>query len=166
MTTTRVRADADMDGCIEVLGHVYATDGYPVQGLDHARQFLTEGIEQAWVAVNNGKIIGHAAVSPATDSDVSVVLWRRLYPGKPSIAVLGRLFVDPEQRGSGAATYLLEAADSWSEHARCRLVLFALEKDQVAMKVYKRRGWTEYGTVPYHYGGGKEMAAVCFVNRI
>ncbi|TKA78817.1 hypothetical protein B0A55_02245 [Friedmanniomyces simplex] len=161
MVTVRVRTGVDIDGCVEVLGRVYGLDGYPVQGTAHAHQFLQDGIQRAWIAEHRDKIIGHVAIGDATNDDAAVALWRGLYPNEP-IAVLERLYVDPKHRGSGAATSLIQAAVAWSRQAQLRLVLYALIKDQAAIRLYGRLGWNRFGTVPFIYGDGQKMDAVCF----
>jgi len=167
MTTVRSRTDDDLNACVDVLQRVYDANGYPVQGTDNAEDFLSKGfIQEAWVAVHEGEIVGHVSVSTPDDSDVSVALWRKLHPEHAGIAVLGRLFVDPRQRGGGAARLLLQAAEVWSQQTNVRLILFALDKDQGAMRLYRRQHWVEFGTAPYHYGEDQEMPAVCFASPI
>ena len=165
MVTVRPRTAADLDGCIEVLRHVHADSGYPVQGMDNAEAFLTEGrVKQAWIAEDDRHVIGHVAVSTATDDDVSVALWRNLHPDNDSIVILERLFVHPERHGGGIATQLIKTAMAWGLDAGCRLVLFALVKDQAAMNLYKRLGWHTFGKTNYHWGDGEHMEAICFVS--
>jgi len=167
MITIRIRTDDDLGACVEVLQRVYDATGYPVQGTDNASDFLSKGfIQEAWVAVNEDRIVGHISISTPDDSDVSVALWRVTYPDQPGIAVLGRLFVDPRHTRGGAAIQLLHTVEAWSKQTNVRLVLFALDKDQGAMRLYKRQHWVEFGTVPYHYGQDKEMPAVCFASPI
>ncbi|KAK5705722.1 hypothetical protein LTR17_021410 [Elasticomyces elasticus] len=161
MLTIRDRTQADLDRCVGILRHVYDKDGYPVQGTAIAHHFLQHGVQRAWVAEQDGVIIGHAAIGVASDADVAIALWRKLYPGEP-VAVLERLFVDPRCRGSGAATYLIKNAVQWS----AQLVLFALVKDQVAIRLYDRLGWNRFGIVPYHFGDGQQMDAICLSSPI
>ncbi|KAK3638688.1 hypothetical protein LTR56_006695 [Elasticomyces elasticus] len=160
MLTIRDRTQADLDRCVEVLQHVYDKDGYPVQGTATAHHFLQHGVQRAWVAEQDGVIIGHAAIGIASDADVAVALWQKLHPGEP-VAVLERLFVDPRCRGSGAATSLIKTAVQWSAQVHVQLVLFALVKDQVAIHLYDRLGWNRFGTVPFHFGDGQKMDAIC-----
>jgi len=162
MVSIRPRVDADLEGCIHVLHDVYARDGYPVQGMNNAKAFLTSGpLKRAWVAEREGRVIGHVAVSQATDDDVSVALWRQQNPND-AIAVLGRLFVGPDERAGGVASRLMGAAVEWSREANVRLVMFALVKDQAAMRLYERLGWQRFGSRMYRYGEGQQMEAVCY----
>ncbi|EME41264.1 hypothetical protein DOTSEDRAFT_90163 [Dothistroma septosporum NZE10] len=159
----RPRRTEDLASCIGILNRVYDLDGYPVHGVSNASSFLDfDALEQAFVAEYHGKIIGHVAIGEANDSDVAVQLWRTQHPATP-IAVLERLFVDPRSRGSGTAAKLIEAAEAWSNERRQRLVLFVLEKDRVAERLYRRLGWEHFGTTTFRFGESKTMSALCFV---
>jgi len=164
MVTIRPRTAEDLDSCIEVLRHVYDKDGYPVQGTKTAKAFLTQAhTQQAWIAERDSQIIGHVAVSEASEKDVSVKLWRKRHPDVP-IAVLERLFVDPEGRGGGVASKLMAATVDWARERQIRLVLFGLIKDQGAIRLYERLGWVEFGKTEFRWGDGQSMEATCFAS--
>lgn len=154
-----------MEECVACITRVYEKDHYPVQGVADAKDFLSgPAIQQAWIAEDeNNTIKGHIAASKAEDSDVSVALWWQKHPNA-KIAVLERLFVDPDCRGSGVAARLIAEAVGWANDNSTRLVLFALEKDRDAARLYERLGWTYFGTSVYHYGDGQQMGALCFVS--
>jgi GNAT superfamily N-acetyltransferase len=160
----RIRTTDDLPACVETLTRVYDTDRYPVQGVEGAQDFLGDPhIDPAWVAVKGGSVVGHIAIGKATGDDPSVALWWEKHPGAP-IAVLERLFVDPDHRGVGLAARLIETAVSWSRGAGLRLVLFALVKDVGAARLYARLGWEFFGSSCYRYGAGLEMEALCYVS--
>ena len=188
-TTIRPRDPSDLPSCASLLARVYARDGYPVQGVSHAIEFLSspstlaawvaeeEEIKDAAATTNNpsnqpsskpSSILGHVSLtSPTpTSTDPAVALWRSQHPSEP-IAVLERLFVDPDARGQGLAAKLLHAASGEAEKRGLRVVLFALVKDEGAMRLYERVGWREFGRRMYGYLDGEgreaEMEAVCFV---
>jgi GNAT superfamily N-acetyltransferase len=167
MSAIRSRSSSDLDACVAVLAKVYNKDKYPVQGVSEARSFLSgDCIQQAWVYENNGRVVGHVAASnKSPESDVSVALWMQMHLDESTaVAVLERLFVDPDSRGIGIAGKLIEAAVTWSQARNRRLVLFALEKDKVAARLYERLGWSHFGTTVYHYQDGQQMDALCFVS--
>ncbi|EMC92782.1 hypothetical protein BAUCODRAFT_77041 [Baudoinia panamericana UAMH 10762] len=162
MITVRERAARDVDECVELLELVYQRDGYPVQGTANAVSFLTgESTWRAWVAEEQGRIVGHIAVSSPSNDDLAVALHRSIY-GNQAIAVLERLFVHPTARGCGAASALMQTAQSYGASKGQRLVLFALIKDRNAIRLYERLGWRNFGTALYNYGNGKQMDAICF----
>lgn len=158
----RRREHKDLPACVKVLERVYDQDGYPVQGTAQAESFLSnEDITLAWVAVIDNKIVGHVAMGRAKISDLSVALWRKTHQDD-AIAVLERLFVDPDSRGSGVAAKLVQAAVAWGAQEGTRLVLYALAKDIAAARLYERLGWAHFGTATYRYGDGQEMDAWCY----
>ncbi|CZT16140.1 uncharacterized protein RCC_01981 [Ramularia collo-cygni] len=164
MINIRRRTENDLEGCVACIQRVYAQDRYPVQGVSNAKAFINgSAVQQAWIAESEGIIKGHVAASIAMESDVSVALWWQKHPDD-KIAVLGRLFVDPDSRGSGIAGRLIAQATAWANEKGIRLVLFALEKDRAAARVYQRLGWTQFGTQIYHYCDDQQMDALCFVS--
>lgn len=113
------------------------------------------------------EIIGHVALS-LSPSDPAVSLHRSLHPHSHTpLAVLERLFVSPSARGRGVAEALMRAVSAEAARRGVRVVLFALVKDEGAMRLYQRVGWREFGRTEYGYqdgeGRGREMEAVCFV---
>ncbi|CAK1360195.1 hypothetical protein CB0940_06280 [Cercospora beticola] len=155
----RRREHKDLPACVKVLERVYNQDGYPVQGTAHAESFLSnQDITSAWVAVIDSKIVGHVAIGKAKTSDLSAALWRKTHQDD-AIAVLERLFVDPDSRGSGVVAKLVQAAVAWGAERGMRLVLYALAKDIAAARLYERLGWAHFGTATYRYGDGQEMDA-------
>ncbi|KAK4619346.1 hypothetical protein CLAFUW4_10995 [Fulvia fulva] len=152
----RPRTAQDLPACISILRRVYSLDKYPIQGTSNATSFLAFAtLEQAFVATtSDGIIIGHVAIGTASDDDVAVKLWRSQHP-ETEVAVLERLFVDPDSRGSGAAARLIEAATAWNKEWERRLVFFLL---------YRRLGWVQFGVGSYAYGDGESMDALCFVS--
>lgn len=168
ITTIRPRTPTDLPKTASLLAKVHARDSYPVQGVQRAEAFLSSpSTLSAWVAVRpSGEVIGHAALSSPSLSDPAVALWKTQDRSEP-IAVLERLFVDPAARGEGLAGRLMRVAVAESGRRGLRAVLFALVKDQAAMRLYVREGWEEFGRSMYEYESGDgmrtSMEAVCFV---
>jgi len=162
----RERMPEDLESCAEVLKRVYHKDRYPVQGVEHAIEFLSgPHTLQAWVAISDaGDTIGHIVMSSSAKTDLSIELWKEQHGHVDNIAVLERLFVDPGARGNGVAEALMRTVTAAGQGRGLRVVLFALEKDQGAMRLYEKVGWETYGTQRYQYGDGKEMDAVCYVS--
>lgn len=175
----RPRQPSDLPSCASLLVRVYAKDRYPVQGVSRAEEFLSSPhLLEAWVAIeskptttesdpSNENIIGHVCLTaPHDEHDPAVALWREQKREQP-IAVLERLFVDPEARGRGLAEKLLRAAGDEAAKRGVRAVLFALIKDPGAMRSYERVGWKEFARGMYDYddheGQRREMEAVCYV---
>ncbi|GAB7324058.1 hypothetical protein MBLNU13_g07450t1 [Cladosporium sp. NU13] len=115
-TTIRTRNPSDLPYCASLLARVYASDGYPVQGVSHAVEFLSSpSTLEAWVAEetatttttttnnkisnlcnptnkpspNPKRILGHVSLtSPSpTSTDPAVTLWRSQHPSEPIAGV-------------------------------------------------------------------------------
>nr|OQO24000.1 hypothetical protein B0A51_08889 [Rachicladosporium sp. CCFEE 5018] len=171
--TIRPRRSEDLEACLDVLQRVYKDSGYPVNG--PSLPFL-QGPQTlvSWVATipcpdssqpsSNHRVVGHIALANATDTDVAVNLWRSRNRPEP-VFVLQRLFVDPAAQGQGIAQGLIRAVVDEGRRRGGSVVLFALIKDQVAMRLYEKLGWTEFGTAIFGEGKGEgvEMEAVCYV---
>ncbi|KAI0554597.1 acyl-CoA N-acyltransferase [Xylaria curta] len=167
MATIRPRRDEDLPTCVEIIKAVYRDSGYPVGGVDHALEELQTD-DQAWVAEDNGEIIGHVAMNKARETYVNVALWLEKTPKTiiTGIALLARLFVHPEARRRGAATMLVRAVEEAARGEEKRLLILALVKDQDAIRLYRRLGWQYYGTTVFRWGEGKEMDAECFASPL
>ncbi|KAH8161220.1 hypothetical protein CIB48_g7029 [Xylaria polymorpha] len=159
MARARPRQDQDLPACVEIIKVVY-----PVGGVGQALEELQTD-DQAWVAEDDGAIIGHVAMNKASASYVNVALWLEKHP-EANIAVLARLFVHPEARRRGAATMLVHAVEEAARREGRRLLILALVKDQDAIRLYRRLGWEHYGTTVFRWGEGNEMDAECFANPL
>lgn len=178
--TIRTRQQTDLPACASLLTRIYEKDRYPVQGVSRAIEFLSSpSTLAAWVAtpsqaespasdqaVQTARIIGHVALTSPSTSDPAVALWYAQNRSE-QIAVLERLFVDPDARGQGLAQKLLRTVSEEAAKRGLKAVLFALVKDVGAMRLYEREGWAEFGRSMYaytdHEGRETEMEAVCYV---
>lgn len=147
-----------------MLRKMFTTDAYPQKAKDY-QAFLTDGLQRCWVAVDDGRIIGHVGIGAGVPtSDLAVRIWKQKRPDDDDIAVVKRLYVDPDARNRGVAAALMGATESWGRTVRIRLVLFVLIKDRDAIQLYRKLRWEEYGTGMFQLDDEKEMEAICFVN--
>ena len=166
---------------------MHAISGYPVGGgVDDPPKFL-QSDDKAWVAVREktdkenddgdgsevAAVVGHVALFTPSEDDVSAALWWQLHPEARSapgggILTLRRLFVHPSAQGAGLATRLIETAvaDVRGREGGSprRVVMFALAKDQAAIRLYRRLGWVHYGTAVHRWGEDEQMDAECFAS--
>ncbi|KAI1324325.1 acyl-CoA N-acyltransferase [Xylariaceae sp. FL0255] len=171
--TIRLREPDDIATCVEILKQVYELSGYPIQGVDNAARALQTN-DQAWVAISQrskapDRIIGHVALNAPRKGNVGTELWLAQHPEDQShIAALGWLFVSPASRGAGTASTLVRTVlDEARKRGFRRVILFALVKDQEAIRLYRRLGWEHFGTAVYHWGEKgqeREMDAECFAS--
>lgn len=94
-----------------------------------------------WVAVLNGRVIGHVAVcEPHAYVGTRHELLDLDPPG--SALEVARLFVDPRLQRRGLATELLSRAVSFIHDFGCTPVLAVLEESSGARAMYEKAGWT------------------------
>ncbi|GAA1404851.1 GNAT family N-acetyltransferase [Glutamicibacter uratoxydans] len=129
--TIRRRAAEDYDGCTRVLRAVFATSDYPSRWPQDPVAWLNpDGIRAAWVAGGqNGEILGHIAVYEHRED--------------PKIAMVTRLFVDPQVRGQGLGlgAELLRATQRWAKEQHLELQLDVVQTSTPAVNLYEREGW-------------------------
>lgn len=150
--SVRRRIDADVIELVEVAAAVQALDGYPafLPDGDYER-FLTEPASlAAWVAVVDGRVVGHVALNEETSPpvmDLAAAL------GVDPLYV-ARLLVDPSARRLGGGRALLDTA---AAEARARgrtpmLDVLDIEKAAPAMSLYRSAGWRDVGRVTFEVG--------------
>ncbi|KXT18626.1 hypothetical protein AC579_9841 [Pseudocercospora musae] len=127
----RRRIDQDVAQLMSCLGRVYEKDEYPtgITSAEDRKQFLdSDSILHTWVAESN-----HQAIAQVSSPD-------------DEVAVLGRLFVDPDSRGVGLAKQLV------------------LAKHEGATRLYEELGWEHFDTAVFHSRAlGEDFDALCFV---
>ncbi|WTR19363.1 GNAT family N-acetyltransferase [Streptomyces sp. NBC_00138] len=157
--------DGDVAGAVAALVDVYATDGYPVEGVARPEAWIrSPGVVQAWVAEADGVVVGHIAVMRPDGGEGAVALWReRSGEDESPIGVVARLFVVRSARGHALGEGLLREAMSYARARSWRLVLDVLQKDVAAIRLYERLGWQALGEVWHGYGDGHGLPARCYV---
>ncbi|KAI0393330.1 putative acetyltransferase [Xylariaceae sp. FL0594] len=149
---------------------------------------------------DNGVVVGHVALLSSggggqnVSTNLAVALWRAKAKAKAKraqdeekeaqkekeedtekeekekLAVLGWLFIHPDHRGRGLASRLIDAVLKEAHERGERVLLFALVKDQDAIRLYRRLGWVFYGNVTYRWVDGdgrrREMEGECFASPV
>lgn len=160
----RPRRPGDLDALADVLVRVHALDGYPVEGVEHPRAWLTPpGQLAAWTALVSDTPIGHIALVKANRDDGAAAVWLRHAPGSEldSVALPVRLFVDPEHRGLGAAKQLMATVLQYAHAHALVLVFDVMLKDRAAIHLYETLGCRRLGTIDHRHSDGLvEPAAV------
>ncbi|OTB12872.1 hypothetical protein K445DRAFT_320699 [Daldinia sp. EC12] len=163
MATIRPRTDGDIAACFQVLDVVYNDSGYPVEGVGDPAKFFKKD-EAAWIAEVDGTVVGHIALAEGTAGNVAVDLWQKEHPEDTQVAVIGKLFVHPDNRRGGTASRLISTAVREARGRGQRLLMFALIKDQDAIRLYRKLGWQYFGNATYKWGEGNEMDAEFFAS--
>ncbi|HJS45575.1 MAG TPA: GNAT family N-acetyltransferase [Rhizomicrobium sp.] len=100
-----------------------------------ARTFLRERMGRKesviFLAEADGRAVGFTQLYPSFTSTGAARIW-----------ILNDLFVDPQSRGRGIASLLLDAAVTFSkETGAIRLSLSTAVTNRAAQALYERRGW-------------------------
>ena len=161
----RDRRPADIPALAAVLIRVHALDGYPVEGVADPESWLLSPREiRSWVAMVAEVPVGNITLTVATANDDAARVWQERTGGDlASLAILARLFVDPDHRGSGAGRILITTA---VEHARSvgRAVAFdVMTKDRAAISLYERMGARRVAEITHHHSDGLTEPAVVYV---
>ncbi|MFH8868187.1 GNAT family N-acetyltransferase [Streptomyces griseus] len=144
----RPRRSSDLAEAAAALVAVYEADGYPVEGVAEPERWLSPPeLLAAWVAELSGRVVGHVAVSST---------------GSGGGGVLERLFVLPEARRHHAGERLVRAAEAYAQARNLALELEVLAKDEAAIRLYKRLGWSETGRRAHQLETGDSHPALTF----
>jgi GNAT superfamily N-acetyltransferase len=160
----RPRQPGDLDALADVLVRVHALDGYPVEGVEHPKAWLTPPRQlAAWTALVSDTPVGHIALHKADRDDDAAAMWLQSEPEADleSVAIPVRLFVDPEYRGLGAAKQLMAAVFEYAHAHGLVLVFDVMLKDRAAIHLYETLGCRRLGTIDHRHSDGLvEPAAV------
>jgi ribosomal-protein-alanine N-acetyltransferase len=131
---------ADLDALWELENRVFATDRMSRRSL---RRLLASPSAVAVVARSADRVRRDGAVA-----GVAVVLFR----ANSRVARLYSLAVAPNYTGRGIAMELLAAAEKIARSRKCRcLRLEVHEKNDSAIKVYRKAGYQEFGKYLHYY---------------
>ncbi|MGJ5893557.1 N-acetyltransferase [Streptomyces sp. V2] len=157
--TVRPRTDDDVAACVEALADVHRQDGYPVNWPEHPGRWLSQASGLgAWVAVLDGRTVGHIALNPGGEGDVAPGLW-----GDPgTTAVVSRLFVAPSARGHGIGAQLMERAVAEARERGLHPVLDVVATDTAAAALYERLGWKLLATVEQRWSAWQTVTVHCY----
>jgi GNAT superfamily N-acetyltransferase len=154
----RERVAADVDGCVALARRTHETDRYPMHIPDDLRLFIvTPDALAAWVAVEDGDIVGHVALRPRAGPSATALAREALGLDPDHLGVVSRLLVSPEHRRMGIGRSLLELAcdEAW---ARGRWpVLDVVTFQHAAIRLYESCGWVRAGQVTSRFGQGPEV---------
>lgn len=159
----RPRTADDVDGCVSLLAAVHRTSGYPAHWpADPARWLAPSRLLQAWVAVDDGGIIGHIGLSSA-GGDASAALWAQ-HSGRPvaQAAAITRLCVADRARGHRLGERLLDRACAAARQRGLHPVLDVLDHNRAAVALYERRGWVLLSTTDLTLPDGRVLPMRCY----
>lgn len=128
----------DYDAVMRLYNGFVAEDRYSKHDNDSFRKVLASPSSRLFVADDDGKLIGFAAVSTRF-----IVRYPR------PIAELDELFVDPEARAHGVGSLLMEAVEAFAREQHCyRLYIESAYEHKIGHSFYEHLGYKNNG---YHF---------------
>ncbi|GAA1376335.1 GNAT family N-acetyltransferase [Streptomyces beijiangensis] len=97
---------------------------------------VAEGRLVVWAAYDAGRITGTISFVPGRKANAR------------HRAEIAKLLVRKEARGQGLARRLLAVAEHHAAETGVILLMLDTQTDSAADRLYRREGWTAYGTVP------------------
>ena len=146
---------------LEQLGRrVHRTDGYPVYlpDGDILAFVVSEHALDAWVAVDEGRVVGHVALHRRSSPGVLALAAGRLGITAAECGVVARLLVARELRRAGVGRALLDHAADQCRQRGLTPVLDVVDGTGPAIALYERAGWQRLGTVRFPLPDGSELS--------
>ena len=165
----RSRSAGDLDRCAAVAEAVYAVDGYPAYLPGQVRPGVLRSFldvadaHAAWVAEEDGDIVGHVALHAHGSGPVMDLAGRATGRPAEALAVVARLLVAPQLRRSGAGRALLEVASEEATARRLWPVLDVAVFLRGAVGLYESAGWRCAGEVSVPLPDGRVLEELVYV---
>ncbi|MEV6894040.1 MULTISPECIES: GNAT family N-acetyltransferase [Kribbella] len=142
----RARCDEDLTVCVGLLRAVHEQSGYPINWPADPADWLTpETALGCWVAVDDGRVVGHVVLTAVGER-----------------AEVERLFVDPAATGRGTGRQLLDHCVTVAGELGRELSLEVVDNRGAAERLYRRAGWTETARTPIDWGGDHATELIRF----
>jgi GNAT superfamily N-acetyltransferase len=149
----RERIEADLDDCVAMAHVVHQLDRYPMFLPIDLRRFISApDALVAWVAEDEGQVIGHVALRPSSSAAVLAMAVEVLRVPPDRLGVVARLLVSPARRRQGVARSLLEVACEEAHRRGLWPILDVVTYQQAAIALYEKCGWRRAGQVTSRYG--------------
>lgn len=160
----RRRAATDGAALEAMASETHRVDGYPKYLPGDLRGFIMNpDALGAWVAADDGELLGHVALHPDSAAEVMEVALAATGLPADGIAVVARLLVSPGARRRGAGRALLEQATTEAGRLGRRAVLDVVEEHTAAIALYERCGWTLVGRVEWTLPGDLPLREFVYV---
>lgn len=159
MCLIRERQAADHPALDLLARSVHKLDRYPVYMPDDDFLAFVVSAEalDGWVAVEQGRVVGHVALHRRSSPGVIALAASRLGVQAAKCGVVARLLVAPEQRRTGLGRRLLDHATDQCRRRQLAPILDVVDGTEPAIALYERAGWRHLGTVSFMLPDGSEL---------
>jgi GNAT superfamily N-acetyltransferase len=160
----RARRGADLEACLHMAQAVKRRDRYPPRGtVDVGRFFAPPQELAAWVADEDGAVVGHVALHDA-GAEVTMALGTR-HTGRPpeQLALVARLLVGAPARRGGVARALLATAVAGAHDRGRRPILDVATHLDAAVGLYESCGWERAGEVTIEFDDEPNLRCYVYV---
>ena len=138
----REKTEEDASQCLDVLMQVHEFDGYPPFLPADVPGFITPDYEvAAWVAENEGRIVGHIGLHRAAVDPTLAAAQRATGLPAEGLIVVSRLFTTPALRRAGLGRALLRHATKQARTRGQRAVLDVGQSLTAPIALYESEGW-------------------------
>lgn len=160
----RDRTNDDVDACARIARLVHDRDGYPPRLVEDLRRFLVSPRALgAWVAVEDGEVVGHVALHPTSSVQVVAAACEALGIAADGLAVIARLLVAPDRRRRGIADGLLVTATRAATGLGRHAILDVPTHFAPAVALYERAGWSRVAQVTVTIAGTEPLDEYVYV---
>jgi GNAT superfamily N-acetyltransferase len=144
----RARRESDVPQLVGLADAVRALDRWPPHRVATTRDFVAGAVPlAALVAEDDDVVVGHVAIHERSAGPVMALASEALGVGAGQLAVVARLFVDPERRDRGVGRMLLETATEAATTIARHPILDVWTELHGAIALYERAGWRRLGHV-------------------
>lgn len=155
----RERTSGDHEELVGLIQLVHETDDYPARLPADLSAFIDDpGAAAAWVAVLDGRVVGHVALHHHTAPGVLELASATLDRPRDELVVVARLLVHPAHRRQRVGAALLARATDTAQRSGRVAVLDVAMCYPRAIALYERTGWRRLGTVTVDLGLGSPVA--------
>lgn len=157
--------DDDVENCERLARMVHEVDRYPPYPPDgDVGKFIrASDALSAWVAEENGEIVGHAALTPRSSGPVMALASQATGRRAEALAVVARLLVSPHVRRKGVGRALLTTAAAAAVGLGRWPVLDVARHLTAAIALYQACGWRCAGVVTLKFTDGTALDEYVFI---
>jgi GNAT superfamily N-acetyltransferase len=148
----RSSRESDIPPLVSLADLVRGVDRWPPHRVGTTKDFIAGSVSTAaLVAEEDGELIGRVAVHERSAGSVMTLASNAIGVEASGLAVVARLFVDPQRRGRGVGMKLLAASVDATIAAGRHPILDVWTELEGAIALYERAGLLRLGEVTFTF---------------